>query len=213
MQIVLNPELRTTGGEVVDVFQNEKYLGTMTLVYREKDRLFGTVHLEDEKVSDRLKEQVFHQIQTYIQSMVQALDLHQCEVLIFYRGSQYVIDLDSFSESTPISRKSIHLVDTDDQAYGVRLIRDDIDALTYEVYDEDDEDTAIAIATIDIGKDQLSGTIDFHEPHAAEERELIATLILEELDKEKEYDKINLTMYVQNEYADEILFENEEVNL
>jgi hypothetical protein len=210
--ITFKPELRTTGGEVIDIFQREKYLGTMTMVYRETDRLCGVVHLEDEQISGRLKEKLFVQLQSHVHCLVDALDLEQCEVLVFYKGNQYLIDLDSMSEPFTADTKHIRMEDVEDESYSVRLIRDDLDALTYEVLHPDDEESPLAIATIHIGKEQLSGMIDFREPRTSDERELVATLILEELDKERDYDKINLTMYVKNEYMDEILFETEDVH-
>lgn len=210
--MLFKPELKTSGGEVVDLFHHEKYLGTMTLVYREMSRLLGVVNLDDEHVSTKIKERVFSDLQTYLESVVVALDLEQCEVIVFYRGCQYVIDLDSLSEITVDDKNRTPVRQIDEDGYNVHLIRDDRDTLIYEITHSDDDDTPIAMATIDISNDELSGTLDFQEPVPADERELLATLVLEEIDKEKEYDKINLTIYVQNKYMDEILFEHEETN-
>ena len=63
---------------------------------------------------------------------------------------------------------------------------------------------------MDISSRQLTGFIDFREPGDSDDRELIATLLLDELDKEKEYETFNLSMLYRNKLIDEIMFETEQ---
>ncbi|KIL36268.1 hypothetical protein SD70_31775 [Gordoniibacillus kamchatkensis] len=100
--------------------------------------------------------------------------------------------------------------DRDD--YSIVLVRDDGDVLTYEIYQQSRGGLPIGTATVDISNRQLTGFIDFREPGGADDRELIAMLLMEELDKEKEYDSFNVTMMVNNKLIDEILFETENVH-
>ncbi len=327
--ILIRPELRTSSGEVSDIFREDDYIGTMTLVFRESDRLLGAIQLEDDNVSANVKDDIITYLQSYIQSLVEALDIELCEVLVSYGGYQYVIDEDWISEQFPSTENEIkheeidimelelELVEKDlhrckfqitqskngfianatakmkdtkisctinfrrfpsndeienvtlllmnyfnkddaevfrfkikasgkhietlkitstspllekqkkhhvnrskhinkdelnEENYDVRLIRNDGDALTYEIYHQSTPHQPIGIASIDIGEKEITGYIDFQDPRTSDERELIATLLLEELDKEREYDKINLSMFVKNECIDEIEFETEEVN-
>lgn len=96
--------------------------------------------------------------------------------------------------------------------YTIVLARDDGDMLTYEIYQQSAGGLPIGTATVDISRRQLSGFIDFRDTESAEDRELIATLLMQELDKEKEYETLNLTMLHQNQPIDEILFETEQVH-
>lgn len=97
----------------------------------------------------------------------------------------------------------------DAEDYTVVLDRDDQDMLTYEIYDQKAGGLPIGTATVDISRRQLSGFIDFRERvEKAGEREKIATLIMQELDKEKDYETISFTMLCNNKPIDEIVFEN-----
>ncbi|MEK8126308.1 hypothetical protein WMW72_00105 [Paenibacillus filicis] len=96
--------------------------------------------------------------------------------------------------------------------YTIVLVRDDGDVLGYEIYQQSRGGLPIGTATIDISQRQLTGFIDFREPGSEGDRELIATLLMEELDKEKEYEIINLSMMHRNRVIEEILFETEQVH-
>ncbi|MNQ76271.1 hypothetical protein D3C85_911020 [compost metagenome] len=94
--------------------------------------------------------------------------------------------------------------------YSIVLVRDDLDTLSYEIYQRSHGGLPIGTATVDISSRQLTGFIDFREPGDSDDRELIATLLLDELDKEKEYETFNLSMLYRNKLIDEIMFETEQ---
>jgi hypothetical protein len=100
----------------------------------------------------------------------------------------------------------------EDEDYTVVLARDDQDTLTYEIYQQSLGGLPIGTATVDISQRQLSGFIDFREPGSSEEREQIATLLLDELDKEKDYETLNISMLYRNKLIDEICFETEHLH-
>jgi hypothetical protein len=329
LNIVIRPELKTSNGEVSDLFVKDEYIGTMSLVYRESDRLHGAVQIDPEQISEYPENEIVSYIQSYIHSLVEALDIELCEVLVTYGGYQYIIDedwlVDKFSSEdqddyepldeenefelvmiakerhrikfqvkqldgefvakatvkfyenkivstlnfrnipTQIELEQIAFLITDffqeektdlfrfkikvngkhidtmkfavsqsffleknfyehkkskqnqtdkltKEKYDIQLIRDDGDALTYEIYKNSYTKTFLGTATIDIAKEQLTGYIDFKNHLPEIERELVATCMLEELDKVRDYEKVNLSMFVRNECIDEILFENEEVS-
>lgn len=348
--IMLRPDLKTTGGEVSDIMRDGEFVGTLTLVYREADRLSGAVQLEQGSLSASDKQEVLAFMQTYVQNVIDALKVRQCEVLVTYSDYDHIIgtpetlktpigepflsededfewvdDQSRFDDIDPEGLEEVEMAeDTDDelhyelvivaenrkgieyhvydqeselvaearvQIYGtdvvgevdwkfdpfdeemdmvselivadidedevdtiilhmkvdgeifetieltheelledeanemdmaendpsredytVVLARDDGDTLTYEIYQQSYGGLPTGTATVDISHRQLTGFIDFREPGTTDDRELIATLLLEELDKEKEYETVNLSMLYRNKLIDEILFENEQVH-
>ncbi|MBD0381075.1 hypothetical protein [Paenibacillus sedimenti] len=353
--ILLRPDLKTAGGEVCDIMCNEEFVGTLTLVYRESDRLTGSVQLEEQSISAEDKQQVYGFLQTYIQNLVDALGIRECEVLVTYSDYDFIIatdhamqqplseweskdysehddemdyewvrdenrfdDIDPDNhdevdmveerkwqlgyelvivsekrnrveyhiydrESEMVAEAILHVYGTDvigdiewkfdpfdeemdhvselivadfdeDETdtfiinmnyngetidtielthidlleeedsiwsdlqtpnrddYTVVLARDDGDTLTYEIYQQSHGGLPIGTATVDISERQLTGFIDFRHPGDSDDRELIATLLLEELDKEKEYETFNLSMLYRNKLIDEILFETEHIH-
>jgi hypothetical protein len=348
--ILLRPDLKTAGGEVCDIMCNEEFVGTLTLVYRESDRLTGSVQLEQQSIAPEDKQKVYNFLQTYIQNFVDALGIKECEVLVTYSDYDFIIATDhalkaastEWESNTPnyhddemdyewvrdethlndvdpdnhdevdmirehlsyelvivgekrnsveyhiydmeselvgeatlqvygsdivgdvewhfdpfeeemdyvaelivsdfnedetdtfifnmnyngetidtIELTHIDLLDTEDSIwsdrqvpnrddYTVVMARDDRDTLTYEIYQQTYGGLPIGTATVDISERQLTGFIDLREPSGSDDRELIATLLLEELDKEKEYETFNVSMLYRNKLIDEILFETDQ---
>jgi hypothetical protein len=96
-----------------------------------------------------------------------------------------------------------------DRDYSVRLIRDDGDALTYDIFEKS---FLIGQATIDIASRKMTGFIDFHNKTSSNERARIASVLMRELDKEKDYESLNLTMMYRNRPIDELMIETETVH-
>jgi hypothetical protein len=331
--LMLRPDLKTAGGEVCDIVLHNEFVGTLTLVYRESDRLSGSIQLEEHSLSESDKRKTIAFLQNYVQQMVSALQVKTCEVFVTYSPYELLIVTDEHDtleagpdweeevsryadfdpeenehelgyELVTVSEKrnaieyhiydpdmelaaeaDIHIVGTDvtgkvewksypldeemEQAaelivadfnedeidsyfltmtfdgqvieifdllhndlyeteidvsvplaegkadhnfYTIVLARDDDDALTYEIYKQSDGSLPLGTATMDISQRQITGFIDFREPESSDDRELIATLLLEELDKEKDFESVNLTMLHQNQLIDEILFETEQLH-
>lgn len=357
-QIVLRPEFRTAGGEVNDLELNGKYAGTVTLTYRERDRLIGSIQLDKALLSKQEKEKVVKWADDYVHSLADALRVEECEVLVTYAKFDHIItgfdvDLEEFmddeiddeqyvsvlddsnlediidpgdrdeitmseySEVKPIrfelvivgedenrieyhiygkkkawlaeamfvieetevfgevnwmikpsddeieaaadlivsdfdddaidsfqiemkyqgvTLESIELTHEDmlafenqwehnedsqdlvsrswggDREFSAVLIRDDADALTYDIFEQTQEGPPVGRATVDISHRRLTGFIEFSEPTRSVDRETIATTLLRELDKEKKYDSLNLTMLHQNKRIEDILFENDTIH-
>lgn len=96
--------------------------------------------------------------------------------------------------------------------YSIILARDDGDALTYEIYEQNHGDLPIGSATVDISKRGVTGYIEFHDSEFSEDREQIGALLMQELDKEKDYDSVHFTMLLNNRPIDEILYETEQLH-
>lgn len=371
--IWIRPDLRTAGGETNDIVVDGKYAGNMTLVYREGRRLSGSILLDQEQLPGHYREPVIQALKTYIQSLLDACGVPECEIFVQVgkvndvistegnagilstgRAEDEPVDTqaDRNMDTRPANRRhtggrafrpapsakgsrgirtsvtehrarkrrhpdalyyelvavgengrsleyqiydrskgedkfvaevfvtaegrevtgevnwltrpgdfeiesavdlivsdfddnefdlflldmkykdelleTVELVhddliedeadDPDDEiVYGegidddinIVLVRDDGDTLTYDIYRQTRGGLPLATATVDISRRDLSGYIDFHDATDEEEREEIAVCLMKELDKEKDYDKFNLTMLENNEWIDEIQFENE----
>ncbi|MGG1556443.1 hypothetical protein [Paenibacillus ferrarius] len=361
--IRLTPDLKTAGGEVCDILYNGEFVGTLTLVYRESDRMKGSIHLEEQSIAEESKQDVYDGVQVYVQNLVDALNITECEVTAscsdydfviatdhairpvseqselaerVYENFQDQIEYEWVDDDAPLSMideeeaadqsqwtllqqhkqdKGYELVivgesrnhveyqiydreadlvaeaslrvygpevigditwsfdpfeeemdlvtelivddfneeDTDSfvfhmqyngetvdtielthldvldlsdemeadeefdvlpnrDDYSIVLARDDGDTLTYEIYEQSNGSLPIGTATIDVSSRQLTGFIDFREPGSPDDRELIATLLLDELDKENEYETFNVSMLYRNKLIDEILFETEQLH-
>ncbi|WP_088835366.1 hypothetical protein [Paenibacillus tyrfis] len=343
--VSLRPDLRTAGGEVSDIMFKNRFVGTLTLVFRESDRIAGALQLEKEVLDDAEKDEVFDAVHRYVDSLLDALQAKGCEVMVTYSSFDHVIasereaetyagvvsteedfDYDSdwidndtrLEDEPPWERNDFtmadfelvlvgededgleyHLYDRDedfvaeiflqvedrevtgtvywmiepdeaeldiaadllvldfdedevdrfeiamsfdneifeviqlthedllaeeddsevlwsggdgDKPYTVMLVRDDGGVLTYEIYQQARGGLPIGSATVDISERQLTGFIDFREPGSTDDRELIATLLMEELDKEKDYSALNLSMMHNNRLIEEVLFETENVH-
>ncbi len=343
--VSLRPDLRTAGGEVSDIIFKNRFVGTLSLVFRESDRIAGALQLEKEVLDEAEKDEVFEAVHRYVDSLLDALQAKGCEVMVTYSSFDHVIasnreeeafaggvstgedfDYDSdwidnetrLEDETPEERDDYtmadfelvlvgedgdaleyHLYDKNedflaeaflqiedqevtgtvywmtepseaeldiaadllvldfdedevdrfeiamsfdneifeviqlthedllaeeedaevlyngnnaDKDYTVTLVRDDRGVLTYEIYQQSRGGLPIGTATVDISERQLTGFIDFREPGSTDDRELIATLLMEELDKEKDYSALNLTMMHNNRLLEEVLFETETVH-
>jgi len=354
--IMLRTDLKTAGGEVCDIMYNEEFVGTLMLVYRESDRLTGSIQLEEQSLNHDEKEDVYAYLQSYIQNLTDALAVRECEVLATYsdydfviatnhalqepasdweddaydlhddemdyewvrdetrfddidpenredvdmiqtrktelgyelvivgekrnkvsyhvydRDSEIVAEADLFINGTEIvgdiewsfdpfeeemdqvadllvtdfndadhdtfvfnmnyngesidtiEMTHIELLDADEEVwseftttpdrddYSIIMARDDGDTLTYEIYQLSYGDLPIGTATIDISEKQITGFIDFREPGNPNDRELIAMLLMEELEKEKDYNTLNLSILYRNKLIEEIMFETEQIH-
>lgn len=351
--ITLRPDLKTAGGEVTELLLDGRFVGAMTLVYREGGRLSGSVQLDRESLKGDLKQEAVRAAQNYVEYMVDALGAKDCEVIVTCSPYDHIIagghqigviesfteegesyeesageeddaqlqdvdpddidtiemrpdlsdaDIEPFPGEWVVARESrnrliYHLYDderdlmaeasvrirgndvhadidwqfepTDDEIesavemlvsdfdpdeidsflieisfageiietmeltheelfeetdddeleidmfggderdYSVILVRDDGDTLTYDLYKQSHGGLPIGQATVDISRRELTGFIDFRDPESSADREFIGTLLMRELDKEKDYDSLNLTMLVNNELIDDIWYETE----
>jgi len=336
--IMLRPDLKTTGGEVNDVLVNGKYVGSVSIIYREGDRMFGAVQLEKHSLGEDEEGAVLEFVEQYVLGVAEALNIHEQDIIATCSVDRFIIsssedeykeydledDLDWALEEEAVSpedeldqkagednpqyelvivnekrnRVDYELLDEDsgllaniyckmygdevvgtfvwvvdplpeemEQAarfvvqdydsrqfrsfifhmeydgelidthellmneensaeeeldeilaedfrddYLISLVRDDGDTLTYEIYEQDRGGLPIGTATVDISERQLTGFIDFRAPEDTNDRDVIAALLMEELDKEAEYDSFNVSMLCNNRVIDEIYFENETVH-
>lgn len=92
--VMLRPDLKTASGEVNDILWDHQFVGSMTLVYRENDRIGGAIQLEQEMLPIHAKQQVMAFVQQYVQSLIDALSVQSCDVLVTYSEYDHVIATD-----------------------------------------------------------------------------------------------------------------------
>ncbi|NHN31226.1 hypothetical protein [Paenibacillus agricola] len=278
--IWLKQELKTSGGEVSTIMWDHASIGTMTLVYREADRIAGTVQLEPSSFPHHAQQRVSSFVHRYIESMIAALGVDTSCIQIAYSDYGELITLDPdlinpanveedydyeydwmeterfedealdeqneyimqmqkrtgtmvskqlgrqknsglseaeslivggglITHNQPLAGESIQSAEED---YTVVLTREDGDTLIYEVYQQSHGGLPIGKATVDISNDQLEGFIDFREPGQLADRECIALLMMQELDKETAFESFNLTMLFQNQPFEEFVYEADQVH-
>ncbi|ULL14677.1 hypothetical protein DVH26_09560 [Paenibacillus sp. H1-7] len=361
--VMLRPDMKTAGGEVNDILWNHQFVGSMTLVYREADRICGAIQLEQSMLPPHAKQAVMSALQEHVQALIDAMGVESCDVLVTCSEYDHVIstdrleagfqaveedfdydynraDLDRIEHEDPgimddylmyveeehpawdgslqeepvvttdqefdpyfelvimsetrnkveyhiydqeqelVAEVDVHVhgsdvsgtvhwnvepdedeieavtellvsdfdedeVDTfvlhmeweqdiietielthedllpedtavdewnDHEDYTIVLARDDGDMLTYEIYQQSHGGLPIGTATVDISYRQITGFIDFREPGNADDREMIAELLMKELDKEKDYESFNVTMLYQNKPFEELMFESDQLH-
>ncbi|MCR8643912.1 hypothetical protein NV379_14750 [Paenibacillus sp. N1-5-1-14] len=323
---ILRPDLRTAGGEVSDIVWEDQFVGTLSLVYRESDRISGALQLEEGSLSDEDKEEVLEHVEEYVQGLIDALGVDACDVIVTHSSYERVISTSdeqeiemyeveeddeeeflefdrpcSFFELVQIAishgaaEYEIHnedgqvmadvfceiqgqavygtvdwvfdpmedeiegaadliaaefeetaidsfvldmvydgeIVDTvellhealldyseqdildaelEHNEYHIEMVRDDDDSVTYEIYNMSYGAMPIGSATVDLSRQQITGFIDFRSTNEVDDRVQIAKLLMDEVDKERDCDHINVTMLCNNEVIDELFLETEPIH-
>ncbi|KRE44862.1 hypothetical protein [Paenibacillus sp. Soil522] len=338
--IEIRPNLKTAGGEFSDIMVGGRFAGTLALVYREGDRITGSVQLEKDSLKPTDKHRVESYLKDYIQSFIHAVRAETCDVVMTFSRYDHIVTMDQedyeaeteeydprdqsdYSERQPAfiseededspedwesaeyelvmvnkkrNRIEYHIYDNkgkwiaeailrtdhadisgdvrwvfepDDNEvqnitellvtdfdeetidtfminhkfdgelletvelthedlldtpieeigdipkkkdYSVILARDDGDVLTYEIYQQSAGKLPIGTATVNIEHRRLTGFIDFRHRSNVNNAEVISSLLMQELDKEKDYSGLNLSLMFKNELVDELIFDNEPVH-
>ncbi|MFD2613219.1 hypothetical protein [Paenibacillus gansuensis] len=230
LNISLRPDLRTSGGEVNDVVLNGRYAGTLTLVYREGDRISGSIQLDKESMSAREKEAVIEFTQHYVQSLIDALNVDECDVLVTYSRYDHVIATDrnigeisrwvDEDDDDAALTEELYFDDEDEDAdYDDMYAYDAEDSDVEEVYFElvivgesrnqveyhvySDTQVLVAEAFMTIYGSDVSGEINWMYPPEEEEIDAVADLIVSDFD-ENEIDTFVLDVEFEGELIDTI---------
>lgn len=100
----------------------------------------------------------------------------------------------------------------EEEDFNVILARDDGDVLTYEIYQQSAGILPIGTATVNFNHRLLTGFIDFRDHRNVNDAGAIISELMKELDKERDYDGLNLSLMFKNELIDELIIENEPVH-
>ncbi|MBO9608958.1 MAG: hypothetical protein J7639_23585 [Paenibacillaceae bacterium] len=80
--ITIVPNMKTLGGEASDIMLGGRYVGAMTLLFRERDRVCGSIHLERGSMTKQQKKAVMAHMQEHVQSFLDAVRASSCQVLV-----------------------------------------------------------------------------------------------------------------------------------
>lgn len=81
-QVTLRPELKNAGGEMMDILYKGKLVGSMTLLYREGDRLVGSVQLDKSSLEHKARDKAMKVVHDYVQALIDALSVPFCQVIV-----------------------------------------------------------------------------------------------------------------------------------
>ncbi|MHA7581471.1 hypothetical protein ACX12E_13895 [Paenibacillus vandeheii] len=82
LKIELIPDLRTSGGEVQDIMVGGQYAGSLLLVFREGDRVSGSLQMEQNSLPDESEQVIVEKVHEYIRSLADAVSAAEYEVLV-----------------------------------------------------------------------------------------------------------------------------------
>lgn len=205
-QIHLRPELVTATGEAAGIMMDDQYVGSMTLLYREQDMLYGSVQLDEEFVNQREKAQIDRFIHRYVQHMIDALGVPECLVTVTYSDYDHVISTDDVVEVE--LDETVEDEDMEDVYLHFELVRDELDVLIYDIYEESGRrNSRLGSATIDVSTEEMTAFVEFLNPRDEELREQIAYHLIDMLEEAFDFQTLTVTMQYDEEVIDEYHFD------
>jgi hypothetical protein len=93
--IVLRPDLKTSGGEIHDILIDGRYAGNMSLVFREGDRIGGSIQLDSSSISPKQKELIVSYVRDYVQDVIMAIRAADCDIVVTSSPYDHIISTDS----------------------------------------------------------------------------------------------------------------------
>jgi hypothetical protein len=183
-QITLRPELVTHHGEAKGILIDDRYVGTITLLYRQEEQIWGTVQLDEEVLEVDEKDQVSQYIHQYVDDMTEALGASDCFVTLSYSMFDYIISDDHMGEVEEV----VEVIE-DDQPYDegdwesehdkelqLAIVGESRHKVEYQLLGRDHHLIADAILTLYRG--DVRGEINFHlEPTDSEIDEAVEIIV------------------------------------
>lgn len=99
--------------------------------------------------------------------------------------------------------------DSEDVCY-VRMIRQDHEIISFDLFLEAYGGMPVAAATVDISESEVSGYIDFFIEPSEDQRHQLVLLLAREIEKEIDITQLHITMLYRNVVIDEMLIDSEE---
>ena len=152
MNVTIVPNLRTAGGEICDIMIDDQYGGTMSLVYREYDRISGSVQLDQDCLSPSEKEEAEMRVREYVQSLIDAIEAEECSIVVTYSRLDHVIASPDRSELESDEDWEYDDVDTETQLGDIE------DGEREELQMAEDEDSDFDLIVID----EKDGRVEYH---------------------------------------------------
>ncbi|CAI6027600.1 hypothetical protein PAECIP112173_00505 [Paenibacillus sp. JJ-100] len=224
-QIELTTDLRTASGEVQDIMVDGRYAGSLILVYREGERLSGSLQLEQESIREASEQHIIDKVHVYVRTLADAVAATYYDVLVSV-GTLYSVlqpDINEGAEwSSHDDEESTGFLKQDESSYVDTFVhatdripasRDD--SFTYEDAEQllemelvsagrnlstylfnDVEGEEVAEATLKQYGADVQGEIHWYDEPDESVQEAAAELLVRELDEEI-IDTITIQMWHQ----------------
>lgn len=198
--IRLRPDLRTANGEVQDIMIEDRYAGTLILVFREGHRLAGSVQLDSKSVPADAKEEILSYVQQYLLQYRDAVGAEHFDVLLTWGEVETVLgDEDGYGEDLfPSSSESIipepsplFLYEDEGGEMQIELISAGRSVSQYELQNEKGHTIAHAVLK-QYGTD-IQGEVNWLKEPLEEELDSAEELLVAEVD-DGEIDTITIKM-------------------
>ncbi|MFD2699973.1 hypothetical protein ACFSVM_05805 [Paenibacillus shunpengii] len=99
--IRLRPDLRTSNGEVHDIMVEHQYAGSLILVFREGQRLAGSVQLDAESIPGDAKDEIIAYVQEYVLQFRDAVAAEHFDIMLSWGRVECVLgDEEVYEEYT-----------------------------------------------------------------------------------------------------------------
>lgn len=189
--IYLRPELVTSNGEACGIMFDEHYVGSLTLIYREEDRMYGSVQLDQDFLKLEEKDEIDHFVHRYVQNKINALGVPDCLVTVTYSEYDYVVatDIDNEDEYDMLDmeeEENIHLT----------IVGESRNKVEYQLLNKSNE--LIAEVLLDIHRGDVNGDIYWHEEPSDEQIDEVANIIVSDFDSDL-FDTFAFHMIYDNE--------------
>ncbi|WKL01058.1 hypothetical protein Q0F98_30195 [Paenibacillus amylolyticus] len=215
--VELVADLRTSGGEVQDVMVNGQYAGSLFLVYREGDRLSGSLQIEQESLPDDTEQRIVEKVHAYVRSLADALEAAYYEVLVSCGSLHTVLHMpesetvwpseernhdegsyddigSSGSKVIPVSQAESFTYEDRDQVLEMEMVSAGRSISTYIFNDVEGQELAEA-SLKQYGAD-VQGEIHWYDEPEENQLEAAAELLVRELDEDV-IDTITIRMWHQ----------------
>ncbi|WP_433752572.1 hypothetical protein [Paenibacillus amylolyticus] len=215
--VELVADLRTSGGEVQDVMVNGQYAGSLLLVYREGDRLSGSLQIEQESLPDGTEQHIVEKVHAYVRSLADALQAAYYEVLVSCGSLHSVLhktesetvwssedmnhdegsydEIDNMeSKVIPVSQAESFTYEDRDQVLEMEMVSAGRSISTYIFNDVEGQELAEA-SLKQYGAD-VQGEIHWYDEPEEHQMEAAAELLVRELDEDI-IDTITIRMWHQ----------------
>lgn len=198
--IRLRPDLRTANGEVQDILIEDRYAGTLILVFREGHRLAGSVQLDAKSVPPKTKEEILIYVKQYLLQYCDAVDAEHIDILLTWgEVESFLEDEDGYEEDTlPPASESIipepsplFLYEDESGEMQIELISAGRFVSSFEL--QNGKGQTIAHAVLKQYGTDIQGEVDWLKEPLEEELESAEELLVAEVD-DGEIDTITIEM-------------------
>lgn len=207
-QISLQPEFVTSSGEACVIMLNDQFVGSLTLLYREEDRIWGSVQLDEEVLHEKDKVKIDRFILNYVEDMLDALAVPEGLITVTYSEYDHVItaenedDLDELDELNEMEE----IVPND---YQLTIVRETEHKVEYTV--EDHHEQPVASANVYILESDVVGEISWHFEPTDDQINQLTKIFVSDFDQDV-IDQVSLIMFYGEEEIATVELTHEDID-